>query len=198
MRPYAPGAPNRVQATVLYSIFMGSITDLFIDVKGKRLRAQTDNTTKFNGRRLHRAQRRRGGHPHPGAGTVKRDGTSRLHYLMLVPGVGVILFFIATSVLMTVAQSFGLFSVTGNSAFTLKNWAIVATKEVRDSLLFSLKMGVLSSIGTLLVAFPGGALLPQGRLGEAHARVPHQDPPLHPGPGGRVPDREPDLLPRRS
>jgi hypothetical protein len=25
---------------------MGSITDLFIDVKGKRLRAQTDNTTK--------------------------------------------------------------------------------------------------------------------------------------------------------
>jgi ABC-type Fe3+/spermidine/putrescine transport system ATPase subunit len=48
MRPYAPGAPNRVQATVLYSIFMGSITDLFIDVKGKRLRAQADNTTKFN------------------------------------------------------------------------------------------------------------------------------------------------------
>ncbi len=47
MRPYAPGAPNRVQATVLYSIFMGSITDLFIDVRGKRLRAQADNTTKF-------------------------------------------------------------------------------------------------------------------------------------------------------
>jgi hypothetical protein len=46
MRPWAPGAPNHVQATVLYSIFMGSITDLFIDVKGKRLRAQTDNTTK--------------------------------------------------------------------------------------------------------------------------------------------------------
>jgi iron(III) transport system ATP-binding protein len=47
MRPHAPGAPNRVQATVMYSIFMGSITDLFIDVKGKRLRAQTDNTTLF-------------------------------------------------------------------------------------------------------------------------------------------------------
>jgi hypothetical protein len=26
---------------------MGSITDLFIDVRGKRLRAQADNTTKF-------------------------------------------------------------------------------------------------------------------------------------------------------
>ena len=47
MRPYAPGAPNRIQATVLYSIFMGSITDLFIDVGGKRLRAQSDNTTNF-------------------------------------------------------------------------------------------------------------------------------------------------------
>ncbi len=46
MKPWAPGAPNHVQATVLYSIFMGSITDLFIDVRGKRLRAQTDNTTK--------------------------------------------------------------------------------------------------------------------------------------------------------
>ena len=47
MRPYRPGAANRVQATVLYSVFMGSITDLFIDVNGKRLRAQTDNTTHF-------------------------------------------------------------------------------------------------------------------------------------------------------
>ena len=45
MRPWAAGAPNRVQATVMYSIFMGSISDLFIDVKGKRLRAQADNTT---------------------------------------------------------------------------------------------------------------------------------------------------------
>jgi putative spermidine/putrescine transport system permease protein len=97
---------------------------------------------------------------------VKRDGTTRLHYLMLVPGVGVILFFITTSVLMTVAQSFGLFSVTGKSAFTLKNWAIVATKEVRDSVLFSLKMGVLSSIGTLLVAFPVALFFRKGGSGK--------------------------------
>jgi iron(III) transport system ATP-binding protein len=47
MRPYTPGAPNRIEATVLYSIFMGSITDLFIDVGGKRLRAQSDNTTHY-------------------------------------------------------------------------------------------------------------------------------------------------------
>ncbi len=97
---------------------------------------------------------------------MKRDGTSRLHYLMLVPGVGIILFFIAASVLITVAQSFGLFSITGKSAFTLKNWAIVATREVRDSVLFSLKMGVLSSVGTLLVAFPVALFFRKGGAGK--------------------------------
>ena len=47
MRPYVSGSANRVQATVLHSIFMGSITDLFIDVGGRRLRAQTNNAVKF-------------------------------------------------------------------------------------------------------------------------------------------------------
>ena len=85
---------------------------------------------------------------------MKRDGTNRLHYLLPVPRVGVILFFIATTVLVTVARSFGMFSITGTSAFTLKHWAVVATREARDSVLFSLKMGVLASVGTVLVAFP--------------------------------------------
>jgi iron(III) transport system ATP-binding protein len=47
MSPSTPDSRNCVQATVLHSIFMGSITDLFIDVRGQRLRAQTNNTTKF-------------------------------------------------------------------------------------------------------------------------------------------------------
>lgn len=85
---------------------------------------------------------------------MKRDGTTRLHYLMLVPGVGFILFFITTAILVTVARSFGLFSITGTSVFTFKNWAVVADREVLDSVFFSLKMGILSSIGTVLVAFP--------------------------------------------
>ncbi len=97
---------------------------------------------------------------------MKDNRISGLHYLMLVPGVGFILFFIAAAVFMTVARSFGLFSVTGRSAFTLKNWAIVATREVRDSVLFSLKMGVLSSIGTLLVAFPVALFFRKGGAGK--------------------------------
>jgi putative spermidine/putrescine transport system permease protein len=97
---------------------------------------------------------------------VKRSGTTRLHYLMLVPGVGVILFFIATTVLVTVARSFGLFSITGTSDFTLKHWAVIATREARDSVLFSLKMGVLASVGTVLVAFPVALFFRKGGTGK--------------------------------
>ena len=89
-----------------------------------------------------------------------------MHYLMLVPGVGFILFFIAASIVLTVAQSFGLLSITGRSAFTLRNWAIIATREARDSILFSLKMGVLSSVGTLLVAFPVALFFRRGGSGK--------------------------------
>ncbi len=97
---------------------------------------------------------------------MKRSGTTRLHYLMLVPGVGVILFFIATTVLVTVARSFGLFSITGTSDFTLKHWAVIATREARDSVLFSLKMGVLASVGTVLVAFPVALFFRKGGTGK--------------------------------
>ena len=97
---------------------------------------------------------------------MKREGSNRLHYLMLVPGVGVILFFIATTVIVTVARSFGLFSITGTSAFTLKHWAVIGMKETRDSVLYSLKMGVLSSIGTVLVAFPVALFFRKGGSGK--------------------------------
>jgi len=95
-----------------------------------------------------------------------KDRTTRLHYLMLVPGVGFILFFIGISIFLTVAQSFGFFSITGKNAFTLENWKIVATREVVDSVLFSLKMGVLSSVGTLLVAFPVALFFRKGGSGK--------------------------------
>jgi putative spermidine/putrescine transport system permease protein len=85
---------------------------------------------------------------------------------MLVPGVGFILFFIATTVIVTVLRSFGLFSITGHSAFTLKNWSVVATREALDSVLYSLKMGVLASIGTVLVAFPLALFFRKGGSGK--------------------------------
>lgn len=81
-------------------------------------------------------------------------GATLVDYLLLLPGVGYIIFFIAAAVVVTVLQSVGLFSIIGGSHFTLDAWKIVGSKGVLDSLVFSLKMGVGSSVGTTLVAFP--------------------------------------------
>lgn len=90
-----------------------------------------------------------------------------LHFLMLVPGVGFILLFIGSTIFLTLAQSFGIFSVTGKSLFTLENWsAILQSRESMDSLLFSLKMGFLSSIGTIFVAFPLALFFRKGGTGK--------------------------------
>jgi len=87
--------------------------------------------------------------------------------LMLIPGVGFILLFIGSSIFLTLVQSFGLFSITGKSAFTLENWkAILQARESMDSLFFSLKMGLLSSIGTVVVAFPIALFFRKGGAGK--------------------------------
>jgi putative spermidine/putrescine transport system permease protein len=95
----------------------------------------------------------------------KKD-VSIIHYLMILPGVGFIVLFLGSSIFITVVQSFGLFSVTGTSRFTLANWKTLWERETIDSVLFSLKMGVLSSIGTLLFAFPVGLFLRKGGAGK--------------------------------
>lgn len=98
---------------------------------------------------------------------MERKDVSAIHYLLLVPGVGFILLFIGSSIFITVTQSFGLFSITGKSQFTLENWKIVLhEKESLDSILFSLRMGLLSSIGTLLFAFPIALFLRKGGHGK--------------------------------
>lgn len=98
---------------------------------------------------------------------MERKNVSTVHYLLLVPGVGFILLFIGSSIFLTVTQSVGLFSITGKSQFTLENWNIVFhEKESLDSILFSMKMGLLSSIGTLLLAFPVALFLRKGGSGK--------------------------------
>ena len=86
---------------------------------------------------------------------MKEKNYSPIDYVLLIPGIGFIVVFIASSIILTITQSFGLLSVTGKSQFTIENWkAIFHDKESLDSVLFSLKMGVLSSLGTLIFAFP--------------------------------------------
>ncbi len=98
---------------------------------------------------------------------MKERKVSPMTILMLLPGVGFILVFIGSSIFLTFAQSFGLFSTTGSSQFTLDNWkAILMATESRDSLLFSLRMGVMSSVGTLLFAFPIALFFRKGGTGK--------------------------------
>lgn len=98
---------------------------------------------------------------------MERKNVSPLNYLLLVPGIGFILLFIGSSVFITVTQSFGLFSITGKSQFTLENWRVVfREKESLDSILFSMKMGLLSSIGTLIFSFPVALFLRKGGGGK--------------------------------
>jgi putative spermidine/putrescine transport system permease protein len=98
---------------------------------------------------------------------MKEKEISPIHILMLIPGVGFILLFIGSSIFLTLVQSFGLFSITGKSEFTLENWkAILQTRESMDSLFFSLKMGLLSSVGTLVVAFPIALFFRKGGTGK--------------------------------
>jgi len=98
---------------------------------------------------------------------MKEKEISPIDILMLFPGVGFILLFIGSSIFLTLVQSFGLFSITGKSLFTLENWkAILQSREFIDSLFFSLKMGLLSSIGTVVVAFPIALFFRKGGTGK--------------------------------
>lgn len=98
---------------------------------------------------------------------MKEKEISPIDILMLIPGVGFILLFIGSSIFLTLVQSFGLFSITGKSEFTLENWkAILQAKESMDSLFFSLKMGLLSSVGTVVVAFPMALFFRKGGTGK--------------------------------
>lgn len=98
---------------------------------------------------------------------MREKNDSLLNVLMLTSGVGFILLFVGSSIFLTMVQSFGLFSVTGKSVFTLQNWKeILQARESIDSLIFSLKMGFLSSIGTVVVAFPIALFFRKGGTGK--------------------------------
>jgi len=98
---------------------------------------------------------------------MKEKNISPIHFLMLFPGVGFILLFIGSSIFLTLVQSFGIFSITGKSEFTLENWkAVLYARESIDSLFFSLKMGLLSSVGTVVVAFPIALFFRKGGTGK--------------------------------
>jgi putative spermidine/putrescine transport system permease protein len=80
-------------------------------------------------------------------------------YLLLIPGIGFILAIIIVVILYVLAQSFGLDTINGKSNFTLDNWKTFADKRFFDSLFYSLRVGIISSILSLAFCYPLSMLL---------------------------------------
>jgi putative spermidine/putrescine transport system permease protein len=75
-------------------------------------------------------------------------------YFWLLPGVGYIIFFLSAAIVMMVLQSFGFFSLTAESYFTLKYWQSLFDRQFFDFFLFSMKIGFFSSFGALIFSYP--------------------------------------------
>jgi len=74
---------------------------------------------------------------------------------LLAPGLGIILWLIGSVVYIAVAQSFGAYGLTGESAFTMSYWADMVSRAIYwRSIQYSLYVGVLSAIFSVALAYP--------------------------------------------
>ena len=75
--------------------------------------------------------------------------------LLLMPGLGLILWLIGTVVYMAFAQSIGFYSLTGESGFTLSYWADLFGRKIYSrSIQYSLYIGLLSALFSVALAYP--------------------------------------------
>lgn len=80
-------------------------------------------------------------------------------YLLLIPGLGYIFLFIAMSFVFMLLQSLGLINYTGEAAFSLEYWKTFATEMFSDSLLFTLKIAITSSLISIIICYPLALML---------------------------------------
>ena len=80
-------------------------------------------------------------------------------YLLLLPGLGYMAAFILLSFVFMVLQSVGMINYTGESMFTTQYWSTFADKMFTDSLLFTIKVAVLSSLISIVICYPLAMLL---------------------------------------
>ncbi len=75
--------------------------------------------------------------------------------LLLLPGVGLIILFVGTVLGTAVAQSFGYFNFAGESEFSLSFWERqLASPLLRSSILYSLKIALVSATVSVALAYP--------------------------------------------
>lgn len=87
-------------------------------------------------------------------------------YLLMLIGIGYIVVMISISIYMMIMQSFGFYNYLGESKFSLEFWKNVIDKKLLDSLLFSLKIGFLSSLCSILLVYPLAVYLQKAKGGK--------------------------------
>lgn len=76
-------------------------------------------------------------------------------YLLLLPGLGLILIFMSFVLGMAVSQSLGYFNFSGESGFSLRFWhTMLADSQLWRAFWYSLRVATLSSILSVLMAYP--------------------------------------------
>ena len=75
--------------------------------------------------------------------------------ILLLPGFGLILFFVGMILYVALFQSFGLFNLSGEDNFTIQYWQKLFNKKVfYRSINYSLYVGIISSIISVVLAYP--------------------------------------------
>tara|TARA_R110000868_G_scaffold165328_2_gene398346 strand:- start:22250 stop:23104 length:855 start_codon:yes stop_codon:yes gene_type:complete len=75
--------------------------------------------------------------------------------LLLMPGLGLIVWLIGTVVYIAFAQSFGLYNINGESALTTAYWAdLLGNNIYLRSVRYSTYIGVMSAIFSVVLAYP--------------------------------------------
>ena len=76
-------------------------------------------------------------------------------WLLMLSGLGTILFLMGSTFYVVLAQSFGFFSLSGNNHVSLDFWGQMLRDEVLlNSLAYSVKVSVLGSVGSILFSYP--------------------------------------------
>ena len=75
-------------------------------------------------------------------------------YLLLIPGLGFIAFFLVAAIGMMVLQSVGFLNFTGESGFSLEFWKGLFHENFYDNLIYSLKIAIWTSVICIVIVYP--------------------------------------------
>ena len=74
---------------------------------------------------------------------------------LLLPGLGVILAMIGSVFFIAVMQSFGYYNFAGEDVFSLEHWQdVLGRRAFRRALQYSAYVAIISSLGSVLIAYP--------------------------------------------